>query len=241
MNRRLLVFGLALLLGLSMSGVAMAKDLVVIRSNLTESATANYPSYGASIDRLIEFLEEEYDFTVMTDSDVIAGKLAGAKLVILNDQGVMNDAEVSALRKFVDGGGKVFATFSTSIRNAALQNVGFQLADIYGVKWSTWTQDPTFEKVVIVNDHPIVKGFGQEIAIGAGSLHKITVENATVLGVRANAAGAYASVADNATLTVSNGGVYVGFSLLTSTYFEDEAGSSLIRAIIDHYAPGARR
>lgn len=219
-------------------------ELVVVRSAITEAAPNLYPSYANYINQLTDFLQGDYTFMVLTDQDVIDGKLDGAKLVILNDQGVMRQAEVEAIRDYVQGGGKIFASYSTSIRSGddpEHPNVGFQLADVYGVSWVDWTNAPRFLKLAIVNDHPIVAGFGDEIVLDGGPRHYIKIEDATPIAVLVDEEGVQGDIDDSTVLVVSDYGVYVSFVLLYSKYFEQPAAVQLIHSIIDYYAPNARR
>lgn len=218
-------------------------ELVVVRSAITEAATSMYPSYTNYMESLISFLSGDYTFMVLTDQDVIDGKLDGAKLVILNDQGIMTNAEVDAIRDYAQAGGKIFASYSTSIRNGddeEYPNVGFQLADLYGVSWVQWTNTPRFTKIAIVNDHPIVEAFDNEIILDGTARHLIKIEDATPIGVLVDENGVQADIDDGTVLVVSDYGVYVSFVLLYDKFFGNEEGTKLIYSILDHYAPNAR-
>lgn len=220
-------------------------ELVVIRSAITEEATSLYPSYTDYLTQLTAFLvNNNYTFMILTDEDVMDGKLAGAQLAILNDQGVMRQAEVDAIWEYVQGGGKILATYSTSIRSGddpEHPNVGFQLADVYGVRWVEWTNQPAFSKMKVVNDHPIVAGFGEEIELGGGPRHHISIVDATPIAVLVDQEGNPGDVSDSTVLVVSDYGVYASFVLLYSRYFDDPVASELIHSILEYYAPNARR
>lgn len=219
-------------------------ELVVVRSAITEAATDRYPTYGQQIEALIQFLEPDYNFAILSDQDVVDGKLAGAKLVILNDQGVMSQDEVQAFQEFVNGGGTILATYSTSLRvnNETYDLAGdFQLADILGVHWVQWTGSPALAQIKIANEHPMVEPFEGTIPIAVAARHMVTVDEgkATVVGIGLDADGNV--VPDAPLITVSEHGVYVAFSLLHEVFLTTEDGAKLVRSIIDHYAPGARK
>ncbi|MDQ1473325.1 MAG: hypothetical protein QOJ99_4805, partial [Bryobacterales bacterium] len=62
---------------------------------------------------------------------------AGLKVLVLPNLGVMSDAQCAAVRKFVEGGGSLIATGTTSLYDdAGLPRADFGLADLFGAHFT---------------------------------------------------------------------------------------------------------
>ena len=77
---------------------------------------------------------------VLEPADLEAGTWQG-RLLVLPDVRLMAPSTAEAVRRYVQGGGRILATYQTSYRdeeNRPLQPAGFRLADLFGVDFHRW-------------------------------------------------------------------------------------------------------
>jgi len=98
------------------------------------------------------FIEYKIPFTLITEKQI--NQLSDFQILILPVVAVMSAEEAEAIRKFVKGGGKVYAGGETSLYDKmGIKQKDFQLADVFGV---SYTGKKTEETITYIS--PTVKG-----------------------------------------------------------------------------------
>lgn len=158
-----LVAALAVLAGAA--AVASAADVAVLNSANTEKWYGEVGwDYAGDMDTIKEILDVAgVSFAEITNDDLANGNLGDAKLLILPNTRRMAAAEVEAAKKFLAGGGAIFALGQTSFRDEKNQKVTpkhFQLADELGIAYESFAWQPPAHGFVHVVEasHPIFNG-----------------------------------------------------------------------------------
>jgi len=109
--------------------------------------------------RLLE--EGHYQYGFVSDNQLNAAKLNQFKVLIMPNVTALSDEHVGIIREWVAGGGKLIATFQTSLFDeSGMQRKDFGLADVFGVNYDGTiisTGIDCYQKILTRN--PILKGF----------------------------------------------------------------------------------
>jgi hypothetical protein len=112
--------------------------------------------YQALVERRIPF--EMLNGSKLAD----ASRLDRFKLLILPNVTELSDAQCEHLRRFVNRGGSLLATFQTSLYDGSVQRGNFGLADLFGVAFAGQVEsggDNSYMRVQVeTGGHPILRG-----------------------------------------------------------------------------------
>ena len=88
-------------------------------------------------------IEDRMPFEMVNDSLLDAEHLKPFKLLILPNIATLSDEQCDQLRKFVEDGGSIVATFETSLYDeAGRRRIDFGLADLFGVSYDKNVEGP---------------------------------------------------------------------------------------------------
>ena len=108
--------------------------------------------------RLLE--EGHYQYGFVSDSQLSIEKLNQFKVLILSNITALSDEHIDIIREWVTGGGKLIATYQTSLFDGSgLQREDFGLADVFGVNYGGAiinTEIDCYQKILTRN--PMMKG-----------------------------------------------------------------------------------
>ena len=106
-----------MLAGAAVSGWT-APAIALVRGELTAKQSPAQARGVAAYHQSVKdcLTRQNVAFTELTDNEVGAGKLAGARVAILTYNAVLSDAEAAELEKFMAGGGKVIAFYAVHPR-----------------------------------------------------------------------------------------------------------------------------
>ena len=103
-------------------------------------------------------IEENLPFTIITQKDL--KQLDKFKMVILSDVLAMDELELQYFERYVNCGGKIYASGKTSLYNSSgEQQKDFQLNELFGVKYEN---DSTVENVTYIAPKAPVLGYCEE-------------------------------------------------------------------------------
>jgi hypothetical protein len=111
-------------------------------------------------------VEDRMPFEMVNDKMLDAGYLKPYKLLILPNIAALSDNQCEQLRKFVEGGGSLVATFETSLYNEeGKPRSNFGLTDLFGVSFDNGVEGPMKNSYLRLKPdsgtkqfHPVVKG-----------------------------------------------------------------------------------
>jgi hypothetical protein len=111
-------------------------------------------------------VEGHIPFEMVNDQLLDAAHLQPYKLLILPNIAALSDAQCGQLRKFVEQGGSLVATFETSLYNEeGVQRNDFGLADVFGVSFNKKVEGPMHNSYLKMKVdpatnlfHPVLKG-----------------------------------------------------------------------------------
>jgi len=111
-------------------------------------------------------IEAHTPFEMVNDKLLDADNLKPFKLLVLPNIAALSDAQCDQLRKFVEQGGSLVATFETSLYNEdGVQRNDFGLGDIFGVSFNKKVEGPMRNSYLKFKTdpatktfHPVVKG-----------------------------------------------------------------------------------
>ncbi|MES1226010.1 MAG: alpha-amylase family protein, partial [Bacteroidota bacterium] len=105
-------------------------------------------------------VEGRIPFEMVNDKLLDAEYLKPYKLLILPNIAALSDAQCDQLRKFVEQGGSIVATFETSLYNEeGVQRNDFGLADIFGVSFNKKVEGPMRNSYLRLKADPATKKF----------------------------------------------------------------------------------
>ncbi|MCX7716582.1 MAG: hypothetical protein N2Z73_04115 [Endomicrobia bacterium] len=214
---------------------------------LDSKITANWYGYlgwdyKLYIETIKNFLtKQKIKFTVISDEQIPDVKPAKNKLLILPNTRGMSKQNVEAIIKYVSNGGKLFATYQTSIGDEKFQKVvpnRYQLETVFGVKWLRWTQDPTsFGYIKKSTDTVIFKNLPEKIKLYRNTtMVFVLLPGTTPVATWLNNDGTTNSLPDdqNVAIVANNNVVYSGEDLLDPENLKDENVQMLVKNIITY-------
>jgi hypothetical protein len=102
----------------------------------------SFPMQG--ILRLLE--EEHFQYSFVSDRDLTRDKLDKFKVLIMPNVAALSDAEANTIKEWVKDGGKLMATFQTSLFDEnGLERSDFALSDLFGVNYSGQTTNTAID------------------------------------------------------------------------------------------------
>lgn len=119
-----------------------------------------YFTHVMGMEQVLQDAHVQYRF--IRDIDVSADTLAGVRLLVIPNAAVLGDREIGVVRAFVAGGGRLLATYQTSLWAAdGTQRADFGLADVFGCHYTGVQKDSTLWGYQHVRPgHPLTEGIG---------------------------------------------------------------------------------
>ena len=127
-------------------------------------------------------VEDHIPFEMVNDKLLDEAHLKAFKLLVLPNIAALSDAQCNQLKKFVDSGGSIVATFETSLydeQGKARSNFG--LSDIFGVSFGNGVEGPMRNSYLRLKSdamtkhfHPVLKGMENAYRI-INSIHRVKV------------------------------------------------------------------
>jgi hypothetical protein len=111
-------------------------------------------------------IEARLPFELVHEGYLTPERLGQFKLLILADTAALSDAQCAALRRYVEGGGSLVATFASSLYDEwGQQRKDFGLADVFGVSFSGRIDGPMQNSYLSLDAdpgtrtyHPVLQG-----------------------------------------------------------------------------------
>ncbi len=127
-------------------------------------------------------IEDRLPFEMVNDRLMDEEHLKPFKLLILPNIAALSDAQCDQLRKFVEKGGSLVATYETSLYDeGGKSRADFGLSDVFGVSYSQGVEGPLQNSylrlksdVVTSKFHPVLKGLEDAYRIINGT-HRVQV------------------------------------------------------------------
>ncbi len=127
-------------------------------------------------------VEDSMPFEMVNEHLLDEAHLSPFKLLILPNVAALSNAQCEQLRKFVQKGGSLLATFETSLYDEqGKQRSDFGLADIFGVSYSQSVEGPMQNSYLRLKEdpatkqfHPILKGMENAYRI-INTVHQVKV------------------------------------------------------------------
>ncbi|MEP7111357.1 MAG: alpha-amylase family protein, partial [Ferruginibacter sp.] len=105
-------------------------------------------------------VEARVPFEMVNDRLLDPGYLSAYKLLILPNIAALSTIQCNQLRKFVEEGGNLLATFETSLYDEeGKQRTDFGLADIFGVSYNNKVEGPMRNSYLRLKSDPVTKQF----------------------------------------------------------------------------------
>lgn len=110
-------------------------------------------------------VRSQVPFDVIDDVTLEREPLERYRLIVLPNVACMSDAVAKRLRRYVEGGGRVFATFETSLYDeTGVRRPEFALADVFGVKGAGRIAGPRrWDFIQPVARDPLLDGLSREL------------------------------------------------------------------------------
>jgi len=103
---------------------------------------------------------------VITDHDLEIGALRSYKAVVLPSTSCISQLAAENIRKFAEAGGRVFATFDTSLRDDFWRvHPDYELTEIMGARYSSTEKVSADPLIASAGSHPIFRGLGSTIPV----------------------------------------------------------------------------
>jgi hypothetical protein len=127
-------------------------------------------------------VEDHMPFEMVNDKLLDAAHLKPFKLLVLPNIAALSDAQCDQLRKFVEGGGSLVATFETSLYDEeGKPRSNFGLTDLFGVSFDNEVEGPMRNSYLRLKAeagtkhfHPVVKGLEDAYKI-VNTVHRVKV------------------------------------------------------------------
>jgi hypothetical protein len=131
-------------------------------------------------------IEDRMPFEMINSQMLDAENLKPYKLLILPNIAAMSDAQCEQLRKFVESGGSIVATFETSLYDEeGKQRADFGLKDLFGVSFDKGVEGPMRNSYLRLKAdtatnkfHPVLKGLEDAYRI-INTVHRVKVNPQT--------------------------------------------------------------
>ena len=128
-------------------------------------------------------VEDHMPFEMVNDKMLDAEQLKPYKLLILPNIAALSNEQCNQLRKFVEGGGSLMATFETSLYDEeGKPRADFGLSDLLGVSYDNGVEGPMRNSYLRIKMdpntkafHPIVKGLEDAYKV-VNTVHRVKVK-----------------------------------------------------------------
>jgi hypothetical protein len=128
-------------------------------------------------------IEARIPFEMVNDRLLDPGHLKAFRLLVLPNIASLSDEQCNQLRRFVDGGGSLLATFETSLYDAqGKRRSDFGLADLFGVSYDDGVEGPMQNSYLRLKKNPetglyhqVLKGLEDAYRI-INSIHRVRVK-----------------------------------------------------------------
>ena len=118
-------------------------------------ANDRFGSAIQGIERMCRDNHIQYGF--LPDESLSAERLKNVKVLIMPNVASLSDREAEIIRDYVRGGGRLLATFETSLYDGDGQpREDFSLGDVFGVSHTGVTMDTQMDCYQWINDHSII-------------------------------------------------------------------------------------
>lgn len=225
--------------------VQLQPEVVLLDSKITSNWYAYVGwDYKLYLSTIKDFLtKHKIKFTIISDEQIPTVKPAKNKVLILpNTRGLSKD-NVESIKKYVSAGGKLFATYQTSIGDEKFQKVvpnRYQLEEVFGVKWLRWAQVPTsFGYIKKSTDTVIFNNLPEKIKLYRNTtMVFVLLPNTVPIATWLDNDGETNSLPDdqNVAIVAKNNVVYTGEDLLDPENIRDEKVQQLVKNIILYLA-----
>lgn len=220
-------------------------EVVLLDSKITANWYAYVGwDYKLYITTIKDFLtKHKIKFTTISDEQIPTVKPAKNLVLILPNTRGMSKDNVESIKKYVSAGGKLFATYQTSIGDEKFQKVvpnRYQLEEVFGVKWLRWAQVPTsFGYIKKSTDTVIFNNLPEKIKLYRNTTMVFVVLPGTIpVATWLDNDGQTNSLPDdqNVAIVMKDNVVYTGEDLLDPENIKDEKVQQLVKNIILYLA-----
>ncbi len=166
------------------------RDLAVFYSKPTKdrfgSDDALKDAYTTAVQGLETVLVDEHiPYGFLSDAELSPESLASIKVLAMPNAACLSDQQCGWIREWVRQGGKLLATFETSLYDLeGTRRADFALADLFGCRYSGSTIDTHKDcyQYIEIASHPILAGIKDtEMLINAGSTAMTRADYAQVV------------------------------------------------------------
>ncbi len=124
------------------------------------TATGEHDSFGAGFQGMETMLvQNHFLYDLLADDQLDEAHLRRYRVLLLPNVRCLSDREVGVLRRFVDGGGQLVATYATSLHDGNGQTrADFGLADVFGARFTGQLADTRKDcyQFILEPQHPLV-------------------------------------------------------------------------------------
>jgi len=218
-------------------------EIILLDSKITKEWYSSLGwDYDLYINTIKNFLTQtKIKFTTISDEQLENLTFSENKILILPNTRGMTKKSVESVKKYVLSGGKLFATYQTSIADEKYQKVvpnRFQLEDVFGAKWIRWAQDWfSFGYIKKSTETTIFNGLPETIKLYRNTAMIVTpLSGSTVVGIWINNDKTTPSLPEdqNAAIIVHKTVVYCGEDLFDPENLKDENVQKLVKNIINY-------
>ncbi len=129
------------------------------------SGSARMPHVEAALGACKMLLDQHIPFEVITRRNL--ADLARFRLILLPNILMMDASEAAALREYVNGGGRLYASRGTSLQTPDGQQMGnFLLADVFGITWQGETKEKFTYIAPSVEGESYFNGYSRQYPVG---------------------------------------------------------------------------
>jgi hypothetical protein len=148
--------------GYAFMNTVPSADVMIYYSKSTRSHFGNdnpsHDHFGSSIqgfERMCRDNHIQYGF--LPDDNLSDETLENVKILIMPNVASLSDKETEIIRRFVEQGGNLIATFKTSLYDQeGSKRKDFSLGDLFGVQFTGETRDTYMDSYQWINDHSMI-------------------------------------------------------------------------------------
>ncbi len=151
--------------------VIQGADAAIVDSGYTRHYASlnawDYRSEFVDVNWLVSTLARAgISAAVITDHDLEIGSLGSYKALVLPSTSCMSQLAAENIAKFTEAGGRVFATFDTSLRDDFWRlRTDYKLMEIMGVRHSSVKEVDADPMIASASSHPIFRGLDFSIPV----------------------------------------------------------------------------
>lgn len=167
-------------------------------------------------------------FVTLTPARLEAGQWQG-RLLVLPDVRLMSEATAAAVRRHVQGGGRILATYQTSYRdekNQPMKPAAFRLGDLFGVDFHRWAGSSPTGVAMRMGDRTVALGRGEAMLVRARPGSTVLAE--------------WVGPEPSPALVEAPAGVYAGANLFAPENSDSPQVTRLLGSLLERLLPGFR-